>query len=242
MDTSSFFELLFINAKQNGMLIMSEEGIVQKVNEAFTTAYGYTTEDLKSKHFRILYIEKDQLTRRPELELETTLREGSSTDENYLVHKDGTPVWVTGEAIRIKAEKVSCIVKVIHNIHAQKQLERYLLASADLLDSLFDSLQQTALLLLDSQMKIKKANKVFMKMFNIQNKVTEGSRLQQLEHPFWNEEEIKNDIRNVIVNNETLKKEFSVDNSGIQKLEVIFKLILSEKSMEKNLLLIIKEA
>jgi hypothetical protein len=97
-------------------------------------------------------------------------------------------------------------------------------------------------LLLDSQMKVKKANKVFMKMFNIQNKVSEGSRLQQLEHPFWKEEEIKNDIRNVIVNNETLKKEFSVqDNRGVRKLEVIFKLILSEKSMEKNLLLIIKE-
>src|SRR5215218_670426 len=157
-ETQAFFDNIFINAKANAIMIMDEKGIVDRVNTAFTTAYGYTTEDLKEKHFRILYTEKDQLTRRPEIELNTTHREGSSTDENYLVHKDGTPIWVTGESILVKENDATCIVKFIHNIHAQKQLERYLLSTSELLESLFDSVQQSGLLILDSRLKVIKMN------------------------------------------------------------------------------------
>jgi PAS domain S-box-containing protein len=240
--TNAFFDFIFNNSRQNGMFIMSEEGIIQQVNEAFTTAYGYTTDDLQSQHFRILFIEKDQATRKPEIELSTTIREGAGIDENYLVHKDGTPIWVSGESIHIKSDENTCIVKIIHNIHAQKQLERYLLDSSKLLESLFDSIQQAGLLLLNSQMKIIKTNKAFIKIFNLNTVPTEGSKLNQVEHVFWTGEEIKNDIRNAIVNNTAINKEFTMDDGKKAcRLHIASKLIVSEESMEKKLLLIIKE-
>ena len=241
-DTSVFFESLFNNAKQNGFIIMSLEGIIEQVNEAFTTAYGYTTEDLKSTHFRILYTEKDRITRRPEIELNTTYREGSSTDENYLVHKDGTPIWVTGESILIKTESTTCIVKIIHNIHAQKQLERYLLASSDLLDSLFDSVQHTGLLILDTQMKTVRANNAFKKLFGLEGPIKEGSRLQQLGNTFWSTDEVRNDIRNAIVNNTPINKECVLEDvdQNPQRIHLASKLIMSEDIGEKRLLLIVK--
>jgi len=242
LDTSEFFNSIFINAKQTAIIIMSNEGIIEQVNESFTTAYGYTTEDLKSKHFRLLYLEKDRIIRMPEIELNTTIREGSSIDENYLVHKDKTPIWVTGESILVKTENITCIVKIIHNIHAQKQLERYLLASSELLDSLFDSVQQSGLLLLDTQMKTIKANKAFQKIFDISEPVKEGNRLQQIGHSFWNNEEIRNDIKNAIVNNAGINKEFLIgDNRSPRRLQITSKLIVSEEVGEKKLLLIAKE-
>jgi PAS domain S-box-containing protein len=242
-NTSGFFDPLFRNARTNAMLIMSEDGIISEVNEAFTMAFGYTTEDLKSKHFRILYIQKDQITRRPEIELSLTHREGACTDENYLVHKDGTPIWVTGESVLIKTEDITCIVKVVHNIHAQKQLERYLVDSTELLDSLFESVQQNALLLLDAQMKAIKANGTFKRMFNVQTVITEGSRLQQLGNSFWCSEEIKNDIRNAIVNGSPINKDYSLqeEENKTRSLHITSKLIVSEQTFEKKLLLMIKE-
>jgi PAS domain S-box-containing protein len=95
-DTSKFFDNIFNNSSHNGIIIMDADGIVQQVNEAFSTAYGYRNEDLQSKHFRVLYTEKDQTILKPEIELNMTHRQGNHTDENYLVHKDRTPIWVTG--------------------------------------------------------------------------------------------------------------------------------------------------
>lgn len=241
-DTSSIFDQLFRNAKQNSMMILDGKGIVQEVNEAFTTAYGYTTEDLAFKHFRVLFIEKDQVTLRPEIELNTTHREGSSTDENYLVHKDGTPIWVTGESILVYTNEGALIVKMIHNIHAQKQLERYLLNSHELLESLFESVQQTGLLLLDSQLRIIKANAAFSGLFALNKKIQKGSRLQEIPHSFWSEEEIKTDVVNVLVNHAPINKQYVPREEGLQQLHIVSKLIQNEDSEERQLLLVIKKA
>jgi PAS domain S-box-containing protein len=243
-DTTEVFEQLFRNAKQTGILIMNGEGIVQEVNEAFTTAYGYTTEDLASKHFRVLYLEKDQVTLRPEIELNTVHREGSGTDENYLVHKDDTPIWVSGESILTKTTDGVFIVKIIHNIHAQKQLERYLLNSNELLDSLFESVQQTGLLLLDSQLRIVRANAAFSKLFALSEKIQKGGRLQEIPHSFWKEEEVRADVLNVLVNHAAINKNYTtkVSNEGDWHLHITSKLIQHETSGEKQLLLVIKKA
>jgi PAS domain S-box-containing protein len=240
LHTAQFFDSIYNNARQNAILLLNEEGMVLGVNRAFTTAYGYTAEDLHAVHFRILFLEKDQATRRPDIELSTVLREGSSSDENYLVHKDGTPIWITGESILVKTEDTVMIVKIIHNIHAQKQLERYLLASSELLDSLFDSVQQSGLLLLNNQTKTIKANAAFKKMFALETPVTEGGRLQQM-GDFWSGDEIRNDIRNAIVTNTAINKEYILNEAPPRRLHISSKLIVSEASMEKKLLLMIKE-
>jgi PAS domain S-box-containing protein len=242
--TSEVFDQLFVNTKQTAMLIMDGQGIVQQVNEAFTTAYGYTTEDIAEKHFRMLYLEKDQVTQRPEIELNVTHREGSSTDENYLVHKDSTPIWVTGESVLIKTKESPFIIKIIHNIHAQKQLERYLLASHELLDSLFDSVQQSGLLLLDTQLRTLKANSAFAKLFNLNVEIVEGSRVQEIPHAFWQGEEIKTDLRNALVNNAAIKKTYITEADEVEEFErltIISKLIHNEETTERQLLLVIKK-
>lgn len=240
-DTSLVFGQLFQNAKQNGIMIMTGEGIVQEVNEAFTIAYGYTTEDLASKHFRVLYLEKDQITLRPEIELNITHREGSGSDENYLVHKDGTPVWVGGESVLVKTNEGTFIVKVIHNMHAQKQLERYLLNSNELLENLFESVQQTGLLLLDSQLRTVKANAAFRDLFSLDKKPENGSRLQEIPHSFWSKEEIKTDVVNVLVNHTPINKEYSSGENEKNGFHIASKLIHNEASEERQLLLVIKK-
>lgn len=244
-DTTDVFDQLFRNAKQNAMAILNAEGIVQEVNEAFTTAYGYTSKDLELKHFRVLFLEKDQVTLKPEIELNTTHREGSSTDENYLVHKDGTPIWVSGESVLAKTRDGVFIVKMIHNIHAQKQLERYLMSSHELLDNLFESVQQTALLLLDAQLRTIKANAAFTRLFGLTEKIQKGNRLQEIKHPFWREEEIKADVVNSLVHHSAIDKDYiknNEDKQESQRIHISSKLIRNEALDERQLLLVIKKA
>jgi PAS domain S-box-containing protein len=240
--TQQLFYEVFNNAKANGIIIMDEKGIIQQVNGAFTTAFGFTTEDLKSKHTRTLFLEKDQLTLLPEIELNQTHREGTSSDENYLVHKDGTPIWITGESILVKDKNSTIIVKIIHNIHAQKQLVRYLLSTTELVESLFKSVQ-SGLIILDSRLKVIKTNEPFHKLFHLAEPCTKGARLQQINHPFWSGDEIKNDLRSVLVNARVLNKEYLVDkeNRQFHRLHITSKTIVSDDGTDKQILLMIKE-
>lgn len=241
-NTEDFFDTIYHNTTTNAILIMDTNGIIAEVNNAFTAAYGYTTEDLSSKHLRLLFIEKDRILLKPEIELNITLRQGSGSDENYLVHKDGTPIWVTGESILINKESHPCIVKIIHNIHAQKQLERYLLGSNELLDSLFHSVR-SGLLLLDAQMRIVKHNGPFLQLFGLESPVGVGSKLSDIEHSFWQEDDLKKDIRNSLITGERINKVYidGDEKDGFRRLQVNVKLLMDDSGSEKRVLLIIDD-
>jgi PAS domain S-box-containing protein len=117
---------------------MDTSGIIIDINEAFHLRFGYERNDLAGKNFSILFTEEDREANKPERELENTLTLGSANDENYLVHKDGNKIWVTGESVYIENTKDEVfVVKIVHNIHAQKQLERFLLESHEFIDTVF---------------------------------------------------------------------------------------------------------
>ena len=140
---------------------MDTFGTILNVNEAFHTRFGYAAEDLTGKNFSILFTETDKQINKPEIEIQNVLEDGSANDENYLMHKAGNKVWVNGESVLIENdEEEAYIVKVVHNIHAQKQLERFLLQSHEFIDTVFDSIDESALMLLDSRLRIIKVNKL----------------------------------------------------------------------------------
>jgi PAS domain-containing protein len=80
----------------------------------------------------------------------------------------------TGESVYIENTKEEAfVVKIVHNIHAQKQLERFLLESHEFIDTVFDSVDESALLMLDSRLRVIKANKAFVEMFELDKPVTQ---------------------------------------------------------------------
>ena len=244
MDTSSFFDFFFTQAKQNAVIVMDAYGNILKVNKAFTDGFGYTNEEIAEKNFRLLFIEEDRKLKRPEMELQTVKAEGSTEDENYVLHKDGVPIWATGESVWINTGEENYIMKVIHNIHAQKQLERFLIESNEFVESIFESIRDAALLILDSMMRVIKVNTTFSKFFEIEGPVQEGSRLSDLGHPFLSSEETKKEIRTMIVTNETIKgKQYELETKSGEKkmISLDSKIIHVEPSLERKLLIVIKE-
>jgi PAS domain S-box-containing protein len=244
LNTAGFFETFFNNARYNGIIIMDTSGIIISINEAFHLRFGYEIKDLAGKNFSILFTEQDKETKKPERELQNVLTEGSGNDENYLIHKDGSKVWVTGESVYIENTKEEAyVVKIVHNIHAQKQLERFLLESHEFIDTVFDSVDDSALLMLDSRLRVIKTNKAFVEMFELDKPVAQGNRLSELDNPFWQRPDVKQETVNFLtMHNVSEKKIFSIETKQGKTKQISFqaKLVEGIPGVERKLLIMLK--
>lgn len=159
------FDALFENARQNSVILMNAKGIIKDVNSAFTVSFGYTDEEIVGQHTKTLFTAEDQKKQLPEREIATVLQTGESTDNNYLVHKNGTITWVTGESILVENDKGDvAILKIIMDIHAQKTAEDSLRTMNEFNESILESIQDVVIVL-DTELKILKANKAFSQLF-----------------------------------------------------------------------------
>jgi len=243
LNTTGFFETFFNNARYNGILLMKCDGEILDVNEAFHLRFGYLPRDLIGKKFSVLFTEKDREINKPERELQNVNAQGSANDENFIVHKDGSKLWVTGESVLIEnAEGEACIIKVVHNIHAQKQLERFLLESHEFIESIFDSITDSGLLLLDSSIKVIKVNRAFIEMFHLAKEPEKNCRLSDLDNEFWLRPDVRQAVVNFLVSNTGESKNFDLGagEGETVKINLQAKLIEGVAGNERKLLVIIK--
>jgi PAS domain S-box-containing protein len=206
MNTSLFFESYFDHAEINSMLIMQCDGTILKVNNAFTKNYGFTNEDIEGKNFEILFIEKDKEESKPQLELKTTMKFKQSHDENFIVNKNGVPVWSTGETVLVNGEEgKQYMVKDIINLQSKRQLQLFLNQTEELLERVFESSKEIPMLILDGSMKVIKINEAFAKLFHLPALPSAGSRLADINHPFWSSTKLRTEMTNILVTNQPLR-------------------------------------
>jgi PAS domain-containing protein len=130
---------------------------------------------------------------------------------------------------------------VIHNIHAQKQLERFLLQSHEFVDTVFDSIEESALLLLDSRLRVLKVNKAFIQMFGLKQPVAEGTRLTDIDNYFWQSAIVWQKLVSYLTTNSINKESvFDFDaGTGVVQLSLKAKLIEGLKGVERKLLVML---
>ena len=240
--TSTFFRSFFENAKTNAILIMNFNGEIQDMNNAFRNTFGYTNEDLVGQNFRVLFTEKDRNAGVPEREIKNTITTGAADDNNYLVMRDGASVWVTGESVVVTDDDgTSSIVKVIHNIQAQKLLERFLSESNVVLDGIFDTITNTALAVVDGRLEIVRVNNIFLSLFELDREDIVGRRLTDLKQLFSIESDMRQRFRDMIVKNESLRGvEFELSKvSGENILVNVYSKMIESENMERRILLVI---
>lgn len=164
----SFFNALFNNSKENCVLILDTNGIVLSINPAFCHCFGYSEKDLVGKSANLLFTEEDQEAGKFEHELKEVQATGQSSDNNYLVNKNNEITWVSGESVLVKNEDGSLVIlKVIQDIHEQKNSEISLRELNKFNENILESIKDSVIVL-DEQMNIVKANKAFLTAFNLQ--------------------------------------------------------------------------
>ena len=245
MDTTSFFEQYYNSAEVNAILIMNSEGVVLKVNHAFTKNFGYSNEEIQGLHFDVLFTETDNKKNRPGRELETVLEKGQAHDENYLVNKSGRAIWCTGESILVMgADGERYIIKDILNLQSKKQLQLFLKGTDQLLERIFDSGTDIPMIVVDASLKIEKVNSAFLQLFELDNMPLKGCRLMDLQHPFWDSVDLKNIILKILVTNMPVQgTTYSLQaKTGVQKtIQIDSQIIDNQISKSRQVFLILED-
>ncbi len=234
-----YFEALFRETKQNTVLLMNADGIIEEINTAFTERFGYTDENIIGKHFKILFTEEDQIKGLPEKELRNVLQKGQCMDNNYLVNKNKTTTWVSGESIRVENDKGKMsILKVIQDIHAQKTSENSLRTMNEFNESILGTIED-AVIVLSSEMKIIKTNKAFSKLFKTPPDFNSMDFVDLIK-PY----DIADELKNRILSSISLRKGFLNKEIEIETLagdKRLFDISCSPMEDNTNVLLVVHD-
>lgn len=242
INTLGFFDGIFKHAVENSILIMNTEGKILDVNKGFMKAFGYKKTELVGKNFEILFTEVDREADVPGMEIKIALAKGNKSDNNYLLNKEGLPIWVLGESITaINKEGEKYVIKIIQNINTQKKLEGFLIESEEFIHTIFDSVKDTAFVILNSELRILRTNKVFLKLFNLTKEQITETKISRLDNSFWKSAEIKKEITNVLVTRAIMKnKVFDYTNAaGKTKQLLLTSKLMENEHMGKTILLVI---
>lgn len=242
--TEGFFNEIFKRSKENSIILMDKTGKILEFNRGFLNAFGYTKKDLAGKNFEMLFTPADREQNKPTLEVKRTLANGSSSDNNYLLNKEAVPIWVLGESILVNNnEGETYIVKIIQNINTQKKLEGFLLESNEFIHTVFDSVQDAAFVILNSELRILRANKMFLSLFKLKKADVAEVQLLKIKNPFWKTAEVKKQITDILVKNTSMKNvPFKYKNGHFKTKDLIITSKLMEnEGMGRTILLVIKE-
>src|ERR1700722_9087258 len=162
-----YYRALFENPQKNCVLLLDGSGIVIEVNRSFLLSFGYDAADLIGEHFSMLFTEEDRAKELPMREINTVLDEGQSFDNNYLVNKNNVRTWVSGESVLlINTKGKKCILKIIQNIHTQKESEYSIVTLNGFNENILSTIDD-GVLVLDQDLKIVKANRAFYQLFEL---------------------------------------------------------------------------
>lgn len=243
INTEGFFEEIFKRSKENSILMLDGTGKILDFNKGFMISFGYIKKDLRGKNFEILFTPNDREKNKPTLELKHTLANGSASDNNYLLNKEGVPIWVLGESILAKNnDGQPLIIKIIQNINTQKKLEGFLFESNEFIHTVFDSVQDAAFVIVNSELRILRANKMFLKLFQLKKTEVTEAHLLKVKNSFWKATEIKKQITDILVTNTAMKNApFKYKNGLGKTIELLITSKLMEnEGMGRTILLVIR--
>lgn len=162
-----YYHALFDNPKKNSVLLLDDTGVILQVNRAFLLSFGYSESELIGEHFSLLFTPEDRAKDLPIREIQTVLDEGQSFDNNYLVNRNGLQTWASGESVLLtNARGRRCVLKVIQNIHVQKESEQSIVRLNTFNESILASIED-AVLVLDNELKLVKANRSCLELFSL---------------------------------------------------------------------------
>jgi PAS domain S-box-containing protein len=238
--TFDYYQALFENPKKNSVLLLDEDGSILQVNRAFLLSFGYDEEDLLGEHFAMLFTEEDRMKELPMREIRTVMDEGQSFDNNYLVNKNGARTWASGESVLVKnAQGRKCVLKVIQNIHTQKESELSIIRLNSFNENILSSIED-AVLVLDQEKKIVKANRAFLRLFDLPEAHLHNVDFEGLLQTFDRREELEAAIANTLAGTvPSLPMHIELkDGEGVEKYFEVSVLRLESLLGQTNALLI----
>ncbi len=194
----NYFEALFNKTEENNILLLDTDGIILAINDAFTQRFGYSHSDIIGKHLSLLFTEEDKRNGKPEKEIRASLNTGQAFDNNYLVAKDKSITWVSGESVLVESSDGKAnILKIIQDIQQQKKSETSLDNLNQFNENILSSIEDVVIVL-DERMNIIKTNRAFSTLFKDLGQNAEKMNFADLIKPHDAFEQVERNIQNAI--------------------------------------------
>ena len=113
--------LLIEGVQDYALFLIDPGGHVSGWNTGAKRLLGYEAEEIIGQPLSLFFTPEDRQTGKPEQEMETARTTGRSSDENWLVRKDGSRFWASGLITALQNGSVQGYVKVLRDLSERKQ-------------------------------------------------------------------------------------------------------------------------
>ena len=122
------FRLMVESAEEYAIFALDHDGRIVNWNKGASRILGYDEHEIVGRTIDAFYTEEDRAAAVPEREINEARRAGSSSDDRWLLKRDGTRFWATGKLILLKddAGEPRGFVKVIRDLTERKRVEENL--------------------------------------------------------------------------------------------------------------------
>jgi PAS domain S-box-containing protein len=114
------------SATDYAVITNDTNGIIVGWSAGAERIFGYSDEEARGRHVRIIFTPEDQAAGAPEQEMETAIREGRAPDERWHMRKDGSRFFLSGVMRPIFNPRLSGFVKVARDLTEERQAEERL--------------------------------------------------------------------------------------------------------------------
>jgi PAS domain S-box-containing protein len=127
-DSERRFRLLVNAVIDYALFMLDRDGRVSSWNAGAERVKGYTAGEILGRHFSCFYTEEQRQRGLPERALETTIREGRFTTEDWRVRKDGSRFWanVVIDPVRDEGGEIIGFAKITRDMTEQREVQRKL--------------------------------------------------------------------------------------------------------------------
>jgi PAS domain S-box-containing protein len=153
VSSSERFRILVDAVRDYAIFMLDTDGRVRTWNQGAERIKGYQAAEIIGEHFSRFYPEEDLQAGKPQMELETAIRDGRVEDEGWRVRKDGSKFWATVviTAMRDDAGNLMGFSKVTKDNTERMMVLKALRDSRRELHESEDSLRRLSLHLLRTQ-------------------------------------------------------------------------------------------
>jgi PAS domain S-box-containing protein len=145
--------MLFDSVREYAIFSVTTENIVDSWNTGAERLLGYRDQEILGQSGAIIFTPEDRRRGAIEQEIHQALTTGRAEDERWHLRKDGSRFYASGMmmALHDTAGNVRGCVKVLRDMTAHKVAEDALRAGEERLHLVIDSVQDYAILMLDTQ-------------------------------------------------------------------------------------------
>ncbi|HET7538868.1 MAG TPA: PAS domain S-box protein [Polyangiaceae bacterium] len=142
------FSLILGDIQDHAVSLLDADGAIVTWNATAERIKGYTLDEVRGKHFRLLFTERDQNAGMPETELRIAKETGKYQGDAQRLRKDGTLFIanVSLSALRDEQGVLRGFVKVTHDITARVRAQNQLETSSEASAALTSLLDEPAML------------------------------------------------------------------------------------------------